>query len=156
MAPGEIHRPGQVAWELHVAQASDPSRPMSTVNTQGIDQLLQELNRLAAQAGGQSEPAAGGADFGAALQSAMQQVNAAQQDATRLQQEFDLNLQRSWMIGQTTADVLSAQRAELGTILVRTGKAGQDGEFQVEPHFVEDDLCNAVARVNQFEYSLRM
>ena len=91
MAPGEIHRPGQVAWELHVAQASDPSRPMSTVNTQGIDQLLQELNRLAAQAGGQSEPAAGGADFGAALQSAMQQVNAAQQDATRLQQEFDLN-----------------------------------------------------------------
>lgn len=72
------------------------------------------------------------------------------------QQEFDLNLQRSWMIGQTTADVLSAQRAELGTILVRTGKAGQDGEFQVEPHFVEDDLWNAVARVNQFEYSLRM
>ena len=64
---------------------------MSTVNTQGIDQLLQELNRLAAQAGGHSEPAAGGADFGAALQSAMQQVNAAQQDATRLQQEFDLN-----------------------------------------------------------------
>jgi HAD superfamily hydrolase (TIGR01662 family) len=72
------------------------------------------------------------------------------------QQEFDLNLQRSWMIGHTTADVLSAQRAELGTILVRTGQAGQDGEFQVEPHFVEDDLWHAVARVNQFEYTLRM
>lgn len=72
------------------------------------------------------------------------------------QQEFDLNLQRSWMIGQTTADVLSAQRAELGTILVRTGKGGQDGEFQVEPHFVEDDLWSAIARINQFEYSLRV
>jgi D-glycero-D-manno-heptose 1,7-bisphosphate phosphatase len=72
------------------------------------------------------------------------------------QQEFDLNLQRSWMIGHTTADVLSAQRAELGTILVRTGKAGQDGEFQVEPHFVEDDLWHAIARVNQFEYALRV
>ena len=71
------------------------------------------------------------------------------------QQEFDLNLQRSWMIGHTTADVLSAQRAELGTILVRTGKGGQDGEFQVEPHFVEDDLWSAIARINQFEYSLR-
>ncbi len=72
------------------------------------------------------------------------------------QQEFDLNLQRSWMIGQTTADVLSAQRAELGTILVRTGKGGQDGEFVVDPHFVEDDVWHAVARVNQFEYSLRV
>lgn len=72
------------------------------------------------------------------------------------QQEFDLNLQRSWMIGQTTADVLSAQRAELGTILVRTGKGGQDGDFVVDPHFVEDDVWHAVARVNQFEYSLRV
>jgi len=72
------------------------------------------------------------------------------------QQEFDLNLQRSWMIGHTTADILAGQRAELGTILLRTGKAGTDGEFQVDPHFVEDDLWTAVARVNQFEYSLRV
>jgi D-glycero-D-manno-heptose 1,7-bisphosphate phosphatase len=72
------------------------------------------------------------------------------------QQEFDLNLQRSWMIGHTTADILSAQRAELGTILVRTGKAGQDGEFDVDPHFVEDDVWHAIARVNQFELSLRV
>jgi D-glycero-D-manno-heptose 1,7-bisphosphate phosphatase len=72
------------------------------------------------------------------------------------QQEFDLNLQRSWMIGHTTADVLAGQRAALGTILVRTGKGGNDGEFTVEPHFVEDDLWHAIARVNQFEYSLRV
>jgi D-glycero-D-manno-heptose 1,7-bisphosphate phosphatase len=72
------------------------------------------------------------------------------------QQEFDLNLQRCWMVGHTTADVLAGQRAELGTILVRTGKGGQDGEYTVEPHFVEDDLWSAVARINQFEYSLRV
>ena len=72
------------------------------------------------------------------------------------QQEFDLDLQRSWMIGHTTADVLAAQRAELGTILVRTGQGGKDGEFQVDPHFVEDDFWHAIARVNQFEYSLRV
>lgn len=71
------------------------------------------------------------------------------------QQEFDLNLQRCWMIGHTTADMLAAQRAELGTVLVRTGKGGNDGEFDVEPHFVEDDLWHAVARVNQFEFALR-
>jgi D-glycero-D-manno-heptose 1,7-bisphosphate phosphatase len=72
------------------------------------------------------------------------------------QQEFDLNLQRSWMIGHTTADVLAAQRAELGTILLRTGQGGNDGDYTVEPHFVEDDLWHAVARVNQFEYSLKV
>jgi D-glycero-D-manno-heptose 1,7-bisphosphate phosphatase len=72
------------------------------------------------------------------------------------QQEFDLNLQRSWMIGHTTADILAGQRAELGTILLRTGKGGSDREFPVEAHFVEDDLWTAVARLNQFEYSLRV
>jgi D-glycero-D-manno-heptose 1,7-bisphosphate phosphatase len=72
------------------------------------------------------------------------------------QQEFDLNLQRSWMICHTTADVLAAQRAELGTILLRNGKAGADGEYVVEPHFVEQDVWHAVARINQFEYSLRV
>lgn len=72
------------------------------------------------------------------------------------QQEFDLNLRRCWMIGHTTTDVLAAQRAELGTILVRTGQGGQDGEFYVEPHFVEDDFWHAVLRLNQFEYSLKV
>lgn len=71
------------------------------------------------------------------------------------QQEFDLNLQRSWMIGHTTADILAAQRAELGTILVRTGQAGQDGEFTVDAHFVEADFADAIARVNQFEFAQR-
>ena len=66
---------------------------MTTVNTQGINELLQELNRLAAQAAGQpgADTAAGGVDFAQALQSALQQVNATQEDAARLQQEFDLN-----------------------------------------------------------------
>lgn len=67
--------------------------PMSTINSQGIEQLLQELNRMAAQAGGQSSSAegAGGVEFGEALKAALEQVNAAQGEATQLQQEFDLN-----------------------------------------------------------------
>ena len=36
-------------------------------------------------------------------------------------------------IGHTTADILAAQRAEVGTILVRTGKGGNDREYDVEP-----------------------
>lgn len=74
-------------------ETSPKKAAMSTVNTQGIDQLLQELNRMSAQAGGQTEQANGasGAEFGAALQSALQQVSDAQNEANRLQQEFDVN-----------------------------------------------------------------
>lgn len=72
------------------------------------------------------------------------------------QQEFDLDLHRCWMIGHTTADVLAGLRAEVGTILVRTGEGGRDGGYTVEPHFVEDDLWSAVARINSFEHALRV
>ena len=71
------------------------------------------------------------------------------------QQEFDLDLHRCWMIGHTTLDMLAAQRAEVGTILVRTGEGGKDGLYNVDPHFVENDLFEAIARINQFEHALR-
>jgi flagellar hook-basal body complex protein FliE len=63
------------------------------MNTQGIDQLLQELNSLAARAGGQEQtPAAGGApDFSETLKATLDQVNNAQQQAGQLAQQFDLN-----------------------------------------------------------------
>lgn len=62
------------------------------MNTPGIDQLLQELNSLAARAEGQTQPsAAGSPDFGAMLKSALDQVNSAQQESGNLTQQFDLN-----------------------------------------------------------------
>jgi len=72
------------------------------------------------------------------------------------QQEFDLNLARCWMVGHTTSDILSGSRAGLGTILVRTGCGGDDGEFHVEPHFIEDEVTMAVARIGRFEAALRV
>jgi flagellar hook-basal body complex protein FliE len=62
------------------------------MNTQGIDQLLQELNSLATRASGQEQvPAAGTASFGETLKAALDQVNDAQQQAGQLTQQFDLN-----------------------------------------------------------------
>ncbi len=71
------------------------------------------------------------------------------------QQEFDLNLHRCWMVGQTTTDILAAQRAEVGSILVQTGVGGSDGQYTIDPHFVETDFHDAVLRINQFELALR-
>ncbi len=63
------------------------------MNTQGIDQLLGELRQAAAQAAGQdaATPAGGAANFADLLKASLDQVNAAQQEATNLQQSFDAN-----------------------------------------------------------------
>lgn len=62
------------------------------MNTQGIDQLLQELNRLSAKAAGQEGvPAETSAQFGEALKAALDQVNGASQEAQQLATQFDLN-----------------------------------------------------------------
>lgn len=72
------------------------------------------------------------------------------------QQEFDLNLNRCWMIGHTSVDVLAAARANVGTIMVQTGQGGRDGAFVVDPHFEEPDIRGAVSRILSFEHALRV
>lgn len=62
------------------------------MNTQGIDQLLQELNSLSARAAGQEAPAgAGDVDFSQTLKAALDQVNGAQQEAAKATEKFDMN-----------------------------------------------------------------
>lgn len=70
------------------------------------------------------------------------------------QQEFNLDLSRCWMIGHRTRDILAAQRARVPDILVLTGDAGRDGEYQVEPSFVERNLGLAVRRIEMQEAAL--
>ena len=70
------------------------------------------------------------------------------------EQEFDLNLRRCWLVGDTSTDILAGSRANLGTILVRTGAAGRDNGFQIQPNFIEDDFASAIRRLNYYELSL--
>lgn len=72
------------------------------------------------------------------------------------QQEFDLNLNRCWMIGHRTVDILAASRAGMGSILVQTGEAGRDDAFLVEPHFIEPSIVGAVNRIRSFEAAQRV
>lgn len=70
-------------------------KAVSTVNTQGIDQLLSQLNATSAAAAGaagaEPQSAEGVANFAALLQASLDQVNSAQLDADALQKQFDLN-----------------------------------------------------------------
>jgi histidinol-phosphate phosphatase family protein len=58
--------------------------------------------------------------------------------------EFNIDVRRSWLIGDTTADMLAARRAGLRSILVETGEAGRDGKYALHPDFRAKDLLTAV------------
>jgi histidinol phosphatase-like enzyme len=72
----------------------------------------------------------------------------------RAARELNLDLSKSWMIGDTTTDVQTARNAGLRSVLVRTGHGGKDGRHPVQADFVVDDLTGAVQRIlHEFKIS---
>jgi histidinol-phosphate phosphatase family protein len=58
--------------------------------------------------------------------------------------EMNLDLSRSWMIGDSTVDIKTARNAGIGSIVVGTGYAGRDGRFPDLPDQAVPDLQSAV------------
>jgi histidinol-phosphate phosphatase family protein len=58
-------------------------------------------------------------------------------------EKYQICTNQSWMIGDTTSDVLAGQRAGLRTILLRSGYGGSDKKYSVEPDFVADNMMDA-------------
>ena len=65
------------------------------------------------------------------------------------QRELNIDLTQSWMIGDTTADMMLAKRAGVRSILVSTGHAGSDKKYDAAPDFVAKDLAGAVGVIIQ-------
>jgi histidinol-phosphate phosphatase family protein len=63
--------------------------------------------------------------------------------AERACAELNLDMGRSWMVGDQTRDIEMARRAGLRSVLLRTGVAGSDGKFAAAADFVTDDLAAA-------------
>jgi histidinol-phosphate phosphatase family protein len=61
--------------------------------------------------------------------------------------DLNVDLNRSWMIGDSTADILVARRVGLRSILVGTGEGGRDGKYQAAPDFTTQDLASAVCLI---------
>jgi len=62
----------------------------------------------------------------------------------RAASDFSIQLEDSWLIGDTTVDLQTAQNARIRSILVRTGHGGQDGRWPARPDFEFDDVREAV------------
>jgi histidinol-phosphate phosphatase family protein len=65
----------------------------------------------------------------------------------RAGKELNIDLARSWVIGDTTTDLQTAKNAGVKSILVRTGYAGKDGRYDARPDHICDTLPEAVAIV---------
>ena len=63
---------------------------------------------------------------------------------TLAKEALNANLSESWMIGDSTADLLTAQSAGVRSILVETGAAGLDEKYPVLPHHTAPNLPSAV------------
>jgi histidinol-phosphate phosphatase family protein len=58
--------------------------------------------------------------------------------------DLGVGRQNSWMVGDTTSDVEAGRRAEVKTILLRSGHAGADAKHTVRPDYIAPDLADAV------------
>jgi len=54
--------------------------------------------------------------------------------------DFDIDLKESWVIGDKTDDIEMGRIASCKTILVKTGKAGKDGNYKVSPDYIVNNL----------------
>ena len=62
----------------------------------------------------------------------------------RASKELNLDVSQSWLVGDTTVDILTAHRSGMHSILVETGFAGLDRRHWVTPDFIVPDLPAAV------------
>ena len=58
-------------------------------------------------------------------------------------QELNIDVERSYMVGDMTSDVQAGREIGCRTILLRCGLGGKDGLFEVEPDHVAKDLAEA-------------
>ena len=62
-------------------------------------------------------------------------------------EKYNIDLSESWMIGDMTQDIKTAENAGTHSCLVRTGAAGSDGKFEVHPDLICDNLLTAVKTI---------
>lgn len=63
--------------------------------------------------------------------------------------DFSLDLKNCFLIGDGTVDILAGKNAGCKTILVKTGEAGNDGKYDVNPDYICDDIFNAAKLISK-------
>lgn len=61
--------------------------------------------------------------------------------------QYNIDASASYMIGDSTVDIMTGINAGLKTILVGTGEAGRDGKYDVTPDVRAESLLDAVEQI---------
>jgi len=61
--------------------------------------------------------------------------------------EMRIDLARSWMVGDSTFDILAASQAGIRSVLVATGNGGADGRYPGEPTLRAESAASAATRI---------
>ncbi|CAN5125739.1 D-glycero-beta-D-manno-heptose 1,7-bisphosphate 7-phosphatase [soil metagenome] len=62
--------------------------------------------------------------------------------------DFEVEISKSWLVGDKEIDVGAGQNAQMSTILVRTGYGNEHANsLRVRPEYIEADLLAAVYRI---------
>jgi D,D-heptose 1,7-bisphosphate phosphatase len=62
-------------------------------------------------------------------------------------EKYNIDLSKSWYVGDTTMDIQTGINAGMKTILVKTGEGGRDGKYPVKADYETEDLRHAVNRI---------
>ena len=62
-------------------------------------------------------------------------------------EKYNIDLNQSWMIGDTTVDIQTGKNANMHTALVLTGDAGKDHKYSVTADLVCKNLLEAVEKI---------
>lgn len=66
-------------------------------------------------------------------------------------EDYNIDLNESIVIGDSTLDIKMAENANMKSILVKTGQAGLDNKYEVRPDEVAEDLLSAVKMIIKSE-----
>lgn len=61
--------------------------------------------------------------------------------------KYNIDLENSYLIGDTTTDLMAGKNAGLKTVLVKTGLGGRDGIYNVKADYVVKDLWEATSKI---------
>ena len=62
-------------------------------------------------------------------------------------EDYNIDLDKSYIIGDSTLDIETGKNGNIKSILVKTGQAGLDNKYNSEPTFIAEDLYGAVKKI---------
>jgi len=69
----------------------------------------------------------------------------------RAVKKFNIDISKSFFIGDMTTDIKTGKNLNIKTILILTGHAGKDGRYKVKPDFLAKDLKGAARIIEKLD-----